>query len=214
MKLPWEKLEKIKRPYKMGIFFGTNILLAVIFFFLLYQPVRDDVNKIHESIGSLGDKKLTAEKTVRNIPIIKKRLEELNIRFEAMSEFLPQKKEVGQLLQKVSGNGASAGLEISLFQPHLQEVFKDFYAEISFDLRVKGPYLNLASFFHLTSLMDRIVNIEDIKVGTPVSFDGEVILSASCQGRTFRFLTPEEIKKAEEAKKAAQKKAAPRPQTQ
>ncbi len=110
-----------------------------------------------------------------------------------------------QLLKDISDNGARSGLNVTLFQPQLKDEIRDFYAEISFDMKVEGPYLNVASFFYRLGSLPRIVNIKDIQMGSPRVVENDMVLSTTCKGVTCRFLTPEEQAQIEEAKAAAAK---------
>jgi type IV pilus assembly protein PilO len=214
VKLPWEKLEKIKRPYKFAIFFGTVVVFLAVGFFLIYQPKQQEIQSTLDDISSLETKITQHRKKARELPKIKERLRVVKLQFEFAKQFLPQKKEVPQLLRAISDNGAQSGLNVTLFQPNPKDQLQDFYAEIGFQMKVEGPYPNIANFLYKIGRMDRIVNIDDIRIGSPQKIEGDTILAANCNGKTFRFLTEQEQKQIEEAKKAAGKKARPKQKTQ
>ena len=203
--LPWEKLDKLKRPHRLGIFFGTIAVLGAVFFFLLYQPLQAEITELNEDIEKLENQILQHTIKAKKIPKIKEQLKLVKLRFEFASRLLPDRKEVDQLLRDISDNGAQAGLNVILFQPQIKDTIKDFYAEISFDMKVEGPYLNIASFFYRVGRLPRIVNIADINISNPRVVEGDMILSASCKGVTFRFLTPAELAAREEAAAAKAK---------
>ena len=200
--IPWDKLDKLKNPHKLGILGGTILLLGVAFFFLLYQPLQNEGTQIEESIGKLEGLILQHQKKARQIPKLKERLKEVHLRFNFASRLLPETKEVDQLLKSISDNGAQSGLNVVLFQPHPKDTMKDFYAEIPFDMKVEGPYLNVATFFYRLGQLPRIVNISDIKMSSPRLVEGDMVLTTDCRGTTFRFLTAREIEALEEKKKA------------
>ena len=208
MKLPWEKIEKIKKSYKLGIFFGTIVVLGAVFFFLLYQPIRTKMADTQKAIDKLENQEMQARNQARVLPKIKKELKRLKLQFEYSSTFLTEGKEIDKLLQQISDHASKSGLNVLLIQMSRREVLQDFYAEINFDLKLEGPYLQVANFFYNIGRLDRIVNIENIQMGSPTSLDGQIILKTSCLGKTFRLLTEEELKAREEARLAAEKKAA------
>ena len=214
MKLPWEKLEKVKRPYKFAIFFGTVIVFFLAGFLLVYQPKQQDIADIKDEISALETKIMQHRKKARELPAIKERLRIVKLQFEFAKQFLPEKKEVPQLLRAISDNGAQSGLIVTLFQPNPQDTLKDFYAEIGFQMKVEGPYPNIANFLYKIGRMERIVNVDDIRIGSPKKIEGDMVLAASCEGKTFRFLTEQEKKQVETAKKAAQRRAKPKPKKQ
>ncbi len=203
--LPWEKLAQLKKPIRLGIYFGTLAVVAAAFFFLLYQPLQNDIIALEEDVEKLDSQILIHMKKARELNQVKERLERVKLEFEFARRLLPDTKEVPQLLRDISDHGAQAGLNVVLFQPELRDKIQDFYAEISFDMKVEGPYLNVASFFYRLGRLPRIVNIQDIDTGNPRYIEGDMILSTTCRGVTFRFLTPEEQQMVEEAKAAEAK---------
>lgn len=205
-KLPWEKLEKLKKPHKYGIFFGTLLVIGAAYFFLLYQPQSLEMTDLNDKIEGLETRIIQYKRDAGRLDKVRRELEKVELEFEVSKRFLPEKKDVDDLLRSISDNGAQSGLNVILFQPQLRDELKDFYAEINFEMKVEGPYVNVATFFFKIGQMDRIVTINDITLGTPKLIEGDMVLTASCKGRTFRFLTPEEIKAQEEAQKAATKK--------
>lgn len=211
VKLPWEKLEKIKRPYKFAIFLGTVVVFLAAGFFLIYQPKQQEIQTARDDISALETKISQHRKTARELPAIKERLKAVSMQFEFAKRFLPEKKEVPQLLRAISDNGSQSGLAVTLFQPDPKDQLKDFYAEIGFQMKVEGPYPNIANFLYKIGRMDRIVNVDDLRIGSPTKIEGDMVLSASCSGKTFRFLTEQEQKQVEEAKKAATKRVRPKP---
>ena len=52
--MPWEKLEKLKKPHKLGILFGTIAILCAIFYFLLYASVTNEITTLGRRYGKAG----------------------------------------------------------------------------------------------------------------------------------------------------------------
>ena len=171
----------------------------------MHNPQQGKIADTREKIEKLENKIRNHTAIVRDIKRIRADLEEYKLEYEFSKRFLPEKKEVPQLLRSISDKGAKAELNVLLFQPQ-PDVIKDFYAEIPFKMTLEGPYLRVTSFFDSIGRMERIVNIDDINIASPTMREGEMVLKVDCQGMTFRFLTPEELEAAEEAKKAEKKK--------
>ena len=206
MQIPWDRLDKIKKPVKLGIWFGLIVLLAVGFYFGLYAPAQNKIQGLNKQVEDLNTKISQHRSKVKEIPQIRERLKLVQMQFDVLSQYMPQQAEVDRLLRDISELAIQSGLNVILFQPNPQEKMQDFYAEISYQIKVEGPYLNVAQFFYQTSRMTRIVNVENIKMTKPELVDGTMILTTESVGKTFRFLTPAEIKAREEAIKAAAKK--------
>lgn len=205
--MPWDKLEKLKKPHKLGIFFGTIAILGAIFYFLLYSSVTAEITTLGDDMEKLESKIMQHQKTARELPKIREELALVQKKFQMSSELLPERKEVPNLLRDISAYAKESGLNVTLFQPQDRVVMKDFYAEISFTINIEGPFLNMVSFFYKVGGLPRIVNIDDVEMGTPMVIGEDMILKAKASGTTFRFLTAEELKAKEEAEKAAAKKA-------
>ena len=192
----------------MGIFFGTLILLGVAFFFLLYQPLTEKISNLHGDIEKLEGRIMKHRRAAREIHKIREELDKVRSQWEYSKELLPDKTEIPSLLRQISGNAKTAGLNVTLFAPVPTEAKKEFYAEVSFDTQLEGPFLNLLRFFSNVGRLPRVVNFSQIEMKSPKFVGDDMVLSTRCTGTTFRFMTPEEIeaqKKAEDAKKRKKK---------
>ena len=96
------------------------------------------------------------------------------------------KRKFPALLTKISDLGNNVGLEFKLFKPQA-EVDKEFYRQLPIDIKVRGPYHNVANFFQSISALDRIVNIGDFTMGNPQLVSGLVTLETTCVATTYRF---------------------------
>ena len=82
------------------------------------------------------------------------------------------------------------GLQISLILP-VEERVEQYFARIPVQLTVRGTYLSLARFFHSVSQLPRVINMENIRLGTPLEdpVSHEVKLEAQVLATTFRGVT-------------------------
>lgn len=124
-----------------------------------------------------------------NLEDYKQQLEEMRQSFGAMLKQLPDKTEVAALLVDVSQTGLAAGLEFELFQP-LEEVRKDFYAELPIKLRVLGGYHEFGEFISGLAALPRIVTIHDVNIEPQKEGDGRLELVATA--KTYRYLEESE----------------------
>ena len=129
------------------------------------------------------------EKKTANIAQFREEKRQAEEKFAAVSVLLPQQKEIPSLLTNISGLGTSSGLDFLSFRPK-GEVPVDFYAEIPVDIQVRGGYHNVGSFLDQISKLPRIVNVSDIKMGSPTRAGDEMVLSTSFNLVTYRFIEP------------------------
>ena len=118
---------------------------------------------------------------------------------------LPDQREIADLLSSVAASARSSGLEIMLFRQK-PEVPHEFYADVPVEMQMRGTYHEVALFLDRVKRLDRIVNVQDIKLAKPKVEGEQVSLEASCTATTFRFLDESERQKLEEEKKPAGKK--------
>jgi type IV pilus assembly protein PilO len=111
--------------------------------------------------------------------------------FGAMLRQLPDKTEVAELLVDVSQTGLAAGLEFELFKP-LDEVPREFYAELPIQVKVTGQYHEFGHFISGLAALPRIVTIHDIKISRTSREDANADLLLEATAKTYRYLDEEE----------------------
>src|SRR6266851_4020973 len=109
---------------------------------------------------------------------------------------LAEKQEIAQQLNDI---GKKSGLEISRVEPG-GETNATFFAKIPIKMSVSGNFHEIAMFMQEIANMRRIVNVNNIKLGTPVLKNDKVVLSSEFLATTFRFVD----QAAQPAKKAGE----------
>lgn len=162
-------------------------LIGGLFYFLVYEEQRLE----HERLVSQRDSAMTVlqrnQRIADNLEVYRAEYNELLVRLEEALEELPLDKEIPTLLTKIASLAQEKGLDVLRFRP-LAEVPRDFYAEVPVELRLAGSYHQAALFFDAVSKMERIVNIQGLKLGGAKEVDGRTSLSIDCRAITFRFL--------------------------
>ena len=64
---------------------------------------------------------------------------------------------------------------------------KGFYAEIGFDMAVKGSFHEIATFIDSISQLQRIVNVTDLTMSTPVQQNSKIVVNSTFKVKTYRF---------------------------
>lgn len=185
-----QKYIPLERKFKMAIAVVLLILPAVLFYFLFYEPHNKKIVSLNGQKTTMEEKLRKVKKKAANRDKLRQELEETRIVFEETATLLPKEKEIPQLLTDISALGRNAGLDFLAFKPGA-DVPKDFYAEIPVNINVTGPYHNLGFFLDQVSKLDRIVSVNNIKMGGPRIEAGEMLLASSCQLKTYRFTNVE-----------------------
>lgn len=178
------RIEKLKMPYRLLIYFGTLVLLAGLFAWLVFLPKQRQIEKTKKEIARLEQKLAQARVRARNLKKFEAELKEVDSEFQRVLRILPNKKEIPALLRNITQLGAESNLTFVLFSPK-KEKAKQFYVEIPVEMVVQGRYHDAAMFFYKIGRMDRIVKILDFSM-KPVKQDSDILLT-KCNAVTYRF---------------------------
>lgn len=164
-------------------------LMTVANFFLLIQPTEDNI-KLQMSERRTLDLELAEKSEIaQNLNERRREMDVLEQKLaEALTE-LPERKDVEELLAQINDIGKKSGLEISLVQPEREYVGGgEFFARIPIRMTVSGNYQEIAMFLQEMANMRRIVNVNNINLGTPTLKNEKVVLQSSFLATTFRFV--------------------------
>jgi type IV pilus assembly protein PilO len=178
-------------PVKAVVVILVAILVIVAGYYLVIedQLVRlDTVQKKEQTLRTDFEKK---QAKAVNLEGYRKQLEEMKESFGTMLRQLPNKTEVAELLVDVSQTGLAAGLEFELFKP-LDEVPREFYAELPIQIVVRGEYHEFGDFISGLAALPRIVTIHDIKIKRASEKAGQQDLMLQATAKTYRYLDEEE----------------------
>jgi type IV pilus assembly protein PilO len=166
--------------------FGT-----FIFWQYFYKDRTRAHEKLTEDLEKLDSRILDERRRAKNLPKLKEKVKELDGKLRFALQELPDKKEIPDLLDSISGLAKDAGLEVQLFRP-VGENKKDFYAEVPVSISVEGTYHQVATFFDEVGHLSRIVNINDITMREPKDSGGRFVVKTDCVATTFRYLDESE----------------------
>jgi len=180
----FEKVEKIKMPIRIAIFAGTIVILAVAFWYFVYDPYSTEIAETEGKIAKLQTEINKAKARAGNLKRFEVEYAEVDAQFQEALKLLPNTKEIPSLLKSVTQLGTDSQLEFLLFSPQ-RERAQDFFMEIPVSIEVSGTYHNVAIFFDKVGQMERIVNILNVSM-TPQK-DRSTILTTRCDAVTYRF---------------------------
>lgn len=170
-------------------------LVVVIFFVLViaagvYVDTLDQMGELEqEEKKEIQLKAQFEEKQSKavNLDAYILQMKEMEESFGTMLRQLPSKTEVAELLVDITQTGLASGLEFDLFKP-LEEVPREFYAELPISVKVNGRYHQFGEFVSGVAALPRIVSLHDISVVV----SGKT-LSMEATAKTYRYLDEEEI---------------------
>lgn len=163
------------------------VLIVVGFWYFLWSDQAEHVENLEAQYRQLESERAEKQAYVDNLAKYEARLNELQESLNQAREQLPDDPDVPQLLAQLDNRARQAGLDISRFEPK-GETSKDFYAEIAFDMNVKGSYHEVASFIDSVGRLDRIVNVMSIKMDSPVTANQKVQIKSDFTIKAYRFI--------------------------
>jgi len=174
-------------PYaKIIIAILPAVILSVALIMLVIMPKQQEINALDAKIDTQNNEIAVSQAKVAKLDILKQENERLIKRINELKEQLPEEKEITSLLKQVSDLGIAAGLSFKSWKPGPKTTHSSgIVYEIPVSVDVEGTYHNLGYFLSSLTKLNRIVNISDMKLGSPKIVKGENFLSASFKASTF-----------------------------
>ncbi len=186
-----ERLAGIQTKQRWALVLGVVAAVFLIFFMVSYKKSQQKLTDIVTTIESTRPKVQRLQAIERKLPRFNADLAKLKSRLEISKRLLPEKKEIPELLTKLSMLGSEAGLEFVSFQPG-PERRQLFYAEVPVAITVRGGYHEMARFLDDIRTLRRIVHVRNLRLGGANVGGGLVTLNARCTLVTYRFLSRDE----------------------
>jgi type IV pilus assembly protein PilO len=163
-------------------------LLGAVYYVFL-SPIQAENAAQETKLADLTTRvaKLQAQKAV--FEKFKKEVEALQVQLEELKSILPQDRETDQILRLVQSSASGSGLRIQsgVARPVVDH---EVYAEYPLEMEVIGTYQSLGDFLEKIRRLDRIVNIDRLKIESRAS-EGAAAFTASIganyQAKTYVY---------------------------
>ena len=139
------------------VYFGTSMLP------FCYQVQKAQIAELEDEHTRLSAELEKARQMVGNLAKLEAEYERLHRQWLSAQELLPEEQEMPELLRKVTTAGNRAGIEFILFQP-TAPIAKELFKEHPVRVRVRGGYHQLGIFLSRLANMERIVNVQELKI--------------------------------------------------
>lgn len=181
-------------------------ILSIFFMYAtyLYWPMSAEIDEKTENVVALKQERDRKKAMVANLAQMRQQVADLEASLKKATAELPDEKEIPELLSNISSLGSDSGLAIIVFRQKPEE-YLDFYAQVPVEVRVKGTYHQVGTFFDKVGRLNRIVNVGDIGMKEPRVERDSVVVTSAFTATTYRFLDEAEreriAKQREEEKK-------------
>jgi len=176
-------------PMRRRVLLLGASVLSIFFLYAtyFYWPLSSEIEEKQENVATLRQERDKKKAMVANLADMRRVVAELDAQLKKATAELPEKKEIPELLSNISSLGSDSGLVIVVFRQRPEE-FSDFYAQVPVEVRVKGTYHQVGTFFDKVGRLNRIVNVSDIGLKEPRPERESVMVNAGFTATTYRFL--------------------------
>lgn len=198
-----DKLLKAPPLYRWGGLAVALVVLTLGNFLFLVNPVEGNIGQQQARQRALDAQLQEKSEIAQNLNERRREMDVLQQKLdEALSE-LPEQADVDELLAQLNDVGRKSGLEISTVEPTPEQPAQ-IYVKIPIRMSVTGNYNEVALFLQEVANMRRIVNVNNIRLGTPQVRSEKVVLNADFIATAFRFLDSNAAKSSADKQKATQ----------
>ena len=99
------------------------------------------------------------------LPEFEREIENLQVKLSDLLAILPTEPETGELLKWVKNLADQSNLDLMQFNPQQLHAV-EFYKEFPIQMEIVGDYHDLGVFFDRISKYSRIINVDNVQIGT------------------------------------------------
>jgi type IV pilus assembly protein PilO len=181
------RLLKAPPLYRWGGLAVAVVLMTLANFLFFVNPVEGSIGQQQARQRALDAQLQEKSEIAQNLNERRREMDVLQQKLdEALSE-LPEQADVDELLAQLNDVGRKSGLEIATVEPTAEQPAQ-IYVKIPIRMSVVGNYNEVALFLQEVANMRRIVNVNNIRLGTPQVRSEKVVLNADFIATAFRFL--------------------------
>ncbi|MCX8084380.1 MAG: type 4a pilus biogenesis protein PilO [Calditerrivibrio sp.] len=177
----------IKKLYRFIAYFLVIIFIGALYYFMLYSPLKDELEKIKADHERLLNDINKIKPKVQNYEQFKKEVEILDRQFSMLLEILPNEKSYNLIYDQLVDLAEKNSLKVVLFQPTNETSIDDFHSKVNFNMNVEGGYLEFVNFLHHVSFINRVINLNNFTITQRKESDGRMVISVGMSMNSYMF---------------------------
>ena len=213
MQLPKFDLQVIRNvPFTQKLMLLIILIGGIVvgFYYYVVAPKNEVIAGIQGEITKLDGEIQATTIKVQHLDELIVANKQLEIDLAKKKERLPPEEEAVLLLKQLSDLGVRLGLDIKLWKPGNQvEDPSKLFIRMPVSVEVAGGYHTAALFFDRVNKLPRIVNVSDLRMGSPKVEQERVVIQTLFE--LTAFVAPPEEKKPTDDKKPGEAKPAAAP---
>lgn len=195
-----ESLRGVPPTQKIALLGLFLVGIVVGFYYYIVEPKSMVIAGLQTEIAKLDTDIQTLTIKVKHLDELIAANKQLEIDLAKKKERLPPEEEAVMLLKQLSDLGVKLGLDIKLWKPGAQtEDPSKLFVRMPVSVEVAGGYHTAALFFDRINKLPRIINVSDLKMGSPRIEQGRVVTQTVFD--LVAFAAPQEKKGTPAAKK-------------
>lgn len=180
-------LNKLPLVARMALGLGLLLLVGIAYFVVFYGDMASSIKAAQSQEIQLRQDLSDARKAEFAYQRDLAELTERQQRQRELNKVLPLTTEAPAFLSALQNVANMAGVSLSAWSPQ-PEVTEDFYARVPMKLEITGRFHQIAKFFYGVGQLERIINIDDIKITEPKTSGEDVLVKVEAEATTFRML--------------------------
>lgn len=161
---------------QLGIFI-TFAVMIVVFVIRQYLPLRNSARAVEQVKAALLSAGTKTDLQVRNLPILRTQLKELQAKVGNYDVQIPDDRGLGAFLQEIAAVMNKHNLSEQVVQPE-NEIKIDGLTCIPVRMQCKGTTLQLFEFFKSLGTVERLMRIEQVQMKNASDLSGLVTMAA------------------------------------
>lgn len=189
-------------PKLMAFLAVFALVVALGYFLWPLSGMRDELEQEQSIEPGLKDTYRAKLAKAEKLDELRKQKIQVQEYVQQLEKKLPGKAEMDALLADINQAGVGRGMAFELFRPG-DLVIKDYYAELPISIRVSGSYHDIGAFTSDIANLSRIVTLHNLTIKNIGGSDrSPANLSMDAVARTYRYLDPAEVEKANASRSA------------
>ena len=171
--------------YALSVGLITSIVLCGFVQWFVFKPMNEQIAAKKTELEGLNQEIAKGRAAERKLSQFREEVKRLELELSKLLQILPSKRNTEELIKRIETLTRQGDFTLLKFTPG-EFVQKEFYAEWPIDIQIQGTYHNLALFFDRMSRFSRIINVEDLKIGSLDNVPGKSI-GAQFVAKTFIY---------------------------
>ena len=184
-----DKVLKAPPLQRWGGLAAALVILTILNFVLMVRPELTTLESQAAQQRVLDSQLQEKSEIAQNLNERRREMDVLQQKLDEALAELPEAADLDELLAQLNEIGRKSGLEISAVEPAPEESAQ-IYVKIPIKMALTGNYHEIAMFLQSLANLRRIVNVNNIQLGSPTLKSEKVVLNSSFVATTFRFLDP------------------------